>query len=68
MARYLRVSEYGILGFAISFTGVLAVITELGISFNMVRTIATDNSSAPKYLGNAIPLKGLLSVIFLQYL
>ena len=63
MARYLGVSNYGIIGFAISFTGISGVIIELGIGFNMVRTIATDNSSAPKYLGNAIPLKGLLSVI-----
>ena len=63
MARYLGVSNYGILGFAISFTGISIIIVEFGISFNMVRTIATDHSSAPKYLGNAIPLKGLLSVV-----
>lgn len=57
MARYLGVNRYGIFGFATSFTGILAIIMDLGISSHIVRNISTDYSSAPKYLGNAIPLK-----------
>ena len=62
IARYLGVNDYGILGFAISLTGILAITVDLGISSHIVRHIATDYDSAPKYLGNAIPLKSLFSI------
>ena len=62
IARYLGVSDYGILGFAISLTGILAILVDFGISTHIVRHIATDYDSAPKYLGNAIPLKSLFSI------
>ena len=63
MARYLGVSNYGILGFAVSVSGILAIIDDLGISAHIVRHVATDNESAPKYLGNIIPFKAILAVI-----
>ncbi|WP_407421261.1 flippase [Methanobrevibacter sp.] len=62
MARYLGVTKNGIFGFATSFTGILAITIDLGISTHIVRHIATDYDSAPKYLGNALPLKSILSV------
>nr|WP_243409605.1 flippase [Methanobrevibacter thaueri] len=62
MARYLGVERYGIFGFATSFTAILVIIVDLGISTHIVRHIATDYDSAPKYLGNAIPLKVLFSI------
>ena len=62
IARYLGVNEYGILGFAISLTGILGITTDLGISTHVVRHISTDYNSAPKYLGNVIPLKSLFSM------
>ena len=61
-ARYLGVSDYGILGFAISLTGILAITADYGISTHIIRHIATDYPSAPKYLGNAFPLKTILSI------
>lgn len=61
IARYLGVSDYGILNFAISFTGIISIMMDLGISTHIVRHIATDFDSAPKYLGNAIPLKSVFS-------
>lgn len=61
IARYLGVSDYGIMNFAISFTGIIAITMDLGISTHIVRHIATDYDSAPKYLGNAIPLKSIFS-------
>ena len=63
MARYLGVSEYGIFGFTTSLTGILSITVDLGINTHVVRHIATDYDSAPKYLGNAIPLKGIFSVL-----
>ena len=62
IARYIGVSDYGILGFAISFTAILGFTMDWGISTHIVRHIATDYGSAPKYLGNAIPLKSLFAV------
>ena len=62
IARYMSVSEYGILGFAISLTGIISFTMDWGISTHIVRHISTDYSSAPKYVGNAIPLKGIFSI------
>ena len=62
MARYLGVQQYGIFGFAVSLTGILCILFDFGIGLHSVRHIATDYDSAPKYLGNAIPLKGLFSI------
>ena len=62
MGRYLGVSKFGIFGFATSFTGILAITTDLGISTHIVRHIATDYDSTSKYLGNAIPLKSIFAV------
>ncbi|MBQ6511875.1 oligosaccharide flippase family protein [Methanobrevibacter sp.] len=63
MARYLGVSKYGIFGFAVSLTGMMSILFDLGIGIHSVRHIATNYNSAPKYLGNVIPLKGLFSVM-----
>ncbi len=62
MARYLGVTKYGIFGFATSLTSILMVTTDLGLNTHIVRHIATDYDSAPKYLGNAIPLKCIFGV------
>ena len=63
LARYLGVNIYGILGFAVSITGILGIIDDLGISSYIVRHISTDYESAPKYLGNAIQLKAVFAGI-----
>lgn len=63
MARYLGVEQYGIIGFAISITGILGILDDFGISTHIVRHIANNYESAPKYLGNAIPLKLIFSII-----
>ena len=62
IARYLGVNDYGILGFAISFSVIAGVTMDFGISTHIVRHIATNYESAPKYLGNAFPLKTIFSV------
>ena len=63
MARYLGVNNYGILGFAVSITGILGVIDDLGINFYVIRQISTDNKTAPKYLGNSLLLKIIFAAI-----
>ena len=65
IARYLGVNDYGILGFAISFSVIAGVTMDFGISTHIVRHIATNYDSAPKYLGNAIPLKTIFSIVTL---
>lgn len=67
LARYLGVNNYGILGFAVSITGILGVIDDLGINFYIIRQISTDNESAPKYLGNSLPLKIIFAAIKLIF-
>ena len=62
IARYLGVKLNGVLGFAISFSGIIGITLDLGISSYIVRQVATNYDSAPKYLGNAIPLKTIFSV------
>lgn len=62
IARYLGVSDYGIMGFAVSFTGIIGITMDFGISTHIIRNISTDYDSAPKYLGNAIPLKSIFSI------
>ena len=63
IGRYLGVSRYGIMNFAISFTGIAGIIMDLGINTHVVRHIATDFDSSSKYLGNAIPLKSAFSIL-----
>lgn len=63
LARYLGVNNYGILGFAVSITGILGIIDDMGIGTHIVRHISTDYGSSPKYLGNAIPLKIIFASI-----
>ena len=62
MARYLGVNKYGIFGFATSFTSIIAVTVDLGINTHIIRHVATDYDSAPKYLGNAMPLKSIFGI------
>ena len=62
MTRYLGVAQYGIFGFATSLTGILAITLDIGLSTHIIRQLATNQDSAPKYLGNAIPLKCIFTI------
>jgi len=63
-ARYLGPESYGVLSFALAFTGLLAFISDLGLSPLTTREVARDKSLAPKYLINAAIIKIALSVVF----
>ena len=62
IARYLGVNDYGILSFAISFTVLLGMGTDIGLSTFATREISQDRSKTQKYINNVIPFKILLSI------
>jgi O-antigen/teichoic acid export membrane protein len=61
--RYLGPESFGVLSFAIAFTAIFSVFTELGFSSLIVREIAKDKSQTSKYLGNIALIKLFLTVI-----
>ncbi len=60
IARYLGPSNFGILTFALAFTGIFSVITDFGLQPLIVREIARDKSLASKYLANISGMKIIL--------
>lgn len=62
-ARYLGAEGFGILSFALAFTAIFGVFTDLGLSPLTVREVARDKSLAGKYLGNIIVIKIFLVII-----
>ena len=56
LARYLGVNNYGIYGFAVSFTGILAVTMDFGISVHIVRHISTNYDSTSKLVLKVWPI------------
>ena len=51
-ARYLGAAGFGILSFALAFTGIFGVFSDLGLSTLTVREAARDKSLARKYFRN----------------
>jgi len=62
-ARYLGAEGFGILSFALAFTGIFGVFSDLGLSTLTVREVARNKSLAKKYLGNITAIKIILVVI-----
>ncbi|HJH25407.1 MAG TPA: flippase [Methanophagales archaeon] len=62
-ARYLGAEGFGILSFALAFTGIFGVFSDLGLSILTVREVARDKSLASKYLGNIAVMKIILVII-----
>jgi O-antigen/teichoic acid export membrane protein len=63
LARYLGVSDFGIMNFAISFTGIMSIFIDLGINTYITRDLSRSPELSQKYIGNAIPLKIFLSIL-----
>jgi O-antigen/teichoic acid export membrane protein len=61
--RYLGAEGFGILSFALAFTGILGVFADLGLSTLTVREVARDKSLVGKYLGNIAAIKVILVVL-----
>jgi O-antigen/teichoic acid export membrane protein len=62
-ARYLGAAGFGILSFAIAFTGIFAVFGDLGLQPLTTREVARDKSLAPKYLANVTLMKIILVAV-----
>jgi O-antigen/teichoic acid export membrane protein len=62
-ARYLGTAGYGILSFALAFTGIFGVFGDLGLQTLMVREVARDKSLASKYLANVSLMKIILVAV-----
>jgi O-antigen/teichoic acid export membrane protein len=62
-ARYLAPANFGILSFALAFTGIFAIFGDFGLCSLTVREVARDKSLAPKYLANVSLMKIILAVI-----
>ncbi|MDD1762192.1 MAG: oligosaccharide flippase family protein, partial [Methanothrix sp.] len=64
-ARYLGPERYGIISFALAFTSIFGVFTDLGLNALSVREVARNKTLAEKYLGNLLLIKSVLSAIAL---
>lgn len=62
-ARYLGAGGFGVLSFALAFTGIFCYFSDLGLSTLTVREVTRDKSLASKYLGNIAVMKIILVVI-----
>lgn len=62
-ARYLGVSGFGILSFALAFTMIFSVMADLGLSTLLVRDVSRDVLILKKYLGNMALMKGIIGLL-----
>jgi len=63
ITRFLGDIEFGKLAFAQSFTGMLVIFADVGLSTFAIREVARNKEFAGKYLGNIVCIKMLLSII-----
>ncbi len=62
-ARYLGAKGFGILSFALAFTGIFGVFTDLGLEQLTIREVARNKSLAGKYLSNVSFMKVILVAV-----
>jgi len=62
IARTLGATNYGLIGFAISFTGLFSILSELGLHFIVIREI-NQNQNAKNDLGALLWLKLFLGFL-----
>lgn len=67
-ARYLGAEGFGVLSFALAFTGMFGIFSDMGLSQLVVREVARDKTLAGKYVGNAIFIKIILSIFTLFFI
>ncbi|WP_048191104.1 flippase [Methanobacterium sp. SMA-27] len=68
IARFLSAEGFGILSFALAFSGIFSILADLGINTLIVREVARDKSLAKKYLENGLTIKIILSFFTLLFI
>lgn len=63
IARSLGDVIFGKYSFALAFTAIFAVFSDLGYNTLLIREVARDKSQAGKYLNNILCIRALLSLI-----
>ena len=63
VARYLGAQGFGVLSFALAFTMIFGVFTDIGLQGLMIRELSRDKALAPKFMGNIAVLKILLVIV-----
>ena len=63
IARYLGVTDYGTLSFVISFTVLIGIGTDIGMSVYTTRELSRDRNKTMKFVNNIVPFKIALSII-----
>ena len=66
LARYLGATEYGKYAFALSFTAIFLVLTDMGLSTLSIREIARDTRRADEYFTTISVTKLVLSIIMMS--
>ena len=66
-ARYLGAEGFGILSFAIAFTGISCLLADLGLSVLITKEVSRNNLLAGKYVGNILAIKIILAIITLGF-
>ncbi len=62
-ARYLGPELFGLLTFALAFTGIFGLLLDLGLNNLAIREVARDKSRANEYLSNITFIKLIMGVI-----
>ena len=65
IARYLGVTDYGILSFVISLVMIIGIGEDIGTTTYSIREISRNKNFTKKFLSNIVPIKWLLSIILL---
>jgi O-antigen/teichoic acid export membrane protein len=63
IGRYLGPNDFGKLTFALSFTAMFVVISDLGMNLLTVKEVSKDKNLTEKYLNNLVVFKTFLSVL-----
>lgn len=63
-ARYLGVNDYGILGAALSLSGLFGAVCDVGTMYYAVREISVDLEREQKFVDNCVSLRFILGAIY----
>ena len=63
IARYLGTDGFGILSFALAFTGMVSIFADMGLNTLVVREVARNKSTTDQFLTNVLVIKTILAVI-----